>query len=95
METNFSISSNAQSVGQHTEDVEGAGGTDDDLSAHGGHADLNARVSILAELTSEELVEFGVENTVLDEFSLLRDVSLTHIESCTYVSCWIRFIQSM
>jgi hypothetical protein len=36
------------------------------LSAGGGNANLNTRVTILREFTSEELVQFGVENTIGD-----------------------------
>ena len=43
------------------------GGADDDLGAHGGHADLDAGVAILGELTDEELVELGEEDAVRDE----------------------------
>ena len=49
------------------ENVLGAGGADDDLGAHGGHADLDAGVAILGELTDEELVELGEEDAVRDE----------------------------
>ena len=50
-----------------TKDVLGAGGLDDDLGALGSHADFNARVALLSELTDEELVKLGVEETVGDE----------------------------
>lgn len=54
-----------------TEHLEGAGGTDDDLSAHGGHADLKTSEASLGELTAEKLVELGVENTIGNELALL------------------------
>ena len=50
-----------------TEHILGACGPDDDLSPHGGHADLNARVSILSQLPVEELVQLGIEDAVRDE----------------------------
>jgi hypothetical protein len=50
-----------------TEDILGAGGTDDDLDAGGGHADLNTGVTILRELLREEVVQLGVEKSILDE----------------------------
>lgn len=34
------------------------------LSASRSDADFNTRVAILGKLTSEELVQFGVENTI-------------------------------
>lgn len=50
-----------------TQHVLRPGGTDNDLCAHGGHADLNTRVAILSQLTSQQLVELGVEHTVCNE----------------------------
>lgn len=50
-----------------TENLLGVGGTDDDLGAGVGDTDLTAGVSLLGELTSEELVELGGENTVSDK----------------------------
>eukprot|EP01136_Pigoraptor_vietnamica_P011651 Opistho-1_new@50747 len=47
-----------------------ARGADDDLRARGRHADLNARVAILGELTREQLVELGEEDSVRDELAL-------------------------
>merc|ERR1711882_18020 len=46
--------------------VLGPSGHDDDLRPGGSHADLNAGVSILGELSGEELVELGLENSVGD-----------------------------
>lgn len=50
-----------------TQDALSAGSADNDLRAHGGHADLHAAVAILSELPGEQLVELGVEDAVLDE----------------------------
>jgi hypothetical protein len=43
------------------------GGADDDLCAHGGHTDLHARVAILCQLTSQQLVQLGEEHAIGDE----------------------------
>jgi hypothetical protein len=51
----------------NTENLLSLGSTDDDLSAGRGNADLNARVTLSSELTLEELVQFGVENTIGNE----------------------------
>jgi len=61
-----------------TENVLGVGGTDDDLSASRSDADFNTRVAILGKLTSEELVQFGVENTISNEL-LLKKVSRNEV----------------
>ncbi len=45
----------------------GAGGADDDLSAHGGPADFHAGVAVLSELLLKHLVELGEEYTVVYE----------------------------
>lgn len=50
-----------------SENVLGLGGPDDDLLASGGDTDFNSGVSLLRELTGEELVEFSIENSVGDE----------------------------
>lgn len=50
-----------------TENLLSLGGTDDDLSAGGGDADLDTRVTLSSELALEELVQLGVENTIGDE----------------------------
>jgi hypothetical protein len=44
------------------------------LSASVGDADVTARVALLRELTGEELVELGVEDTVGHKLALLRDL---------------------
>ena len=46
------------------EHVLGAGGQDDDLGTGRGYANLHARVAILSQLTSEELVELGLEHAI-------------------------------
>jgi hypothetical protein len=49
------------------------GRADDDLSAHGRVADLDARVAGVCEVAREELVHLGVEDAVGDELALLGD----------------------
>ena len=61
-----------------TEDLLGVCSADDDVRDGGGDADLDTRVTLLSELTLEELVELGVENTVGDELSALGDVEAAH-----------------
>ncbi|RUP47290.1 hypothetical protein BC936DRAFT_145901 [Jimgerdemannia flammicorona] len=46
------------------EHILGVRGADDDLSTRRSHADLDARVALLRQLAGEELVQFGVEDTV-------------------------------
>lgn len=50
-----------------TENLLGVGGTDDDFGARVGDADLATGVALVGELTSEELVQLGGENTVSDK----------------------------
>lgn len=57
-----------------TEDLLGVGGADDDVGDGGGDADFDARVSLLGQLTLEELVQLGVEDTIGDELSPLGAV---------------------
>jgi len=64
----------------NTKNLLGLGGTDDDLSAGGGDADLDTGVTLSSELALEELVQLGVENTIGDELSLLADLSRGHVE---------------
>ena len=40
------------------------------------HTDIATRVTLLRELTGEEVVEFGTEDTVSDELPLLADLSV-------------------
>jgi hypothetical protein len=40
------------------------GGSDDDLGSGVGHSDLATGVTLLSELSSEELVDLGVEDSV-------------------------------
>lgn len=71
-------SSNGKSIGDRgklTENVLGAGCSDDDLGAHGSDPDLDAGVSILRELSGEHLVELGVEDAIGYELPLLADLS--------------------
>lgn len=60
------------------EDLLGVGGTDDDLGAGVGDADLAARVALLSELAHEELAELGLEDTVGNELALLRTYLFYH-----------------
>jgi hypothetical protein len=59
-----------------TQHVLSPGGTDNDLCAHGGHADLNTRVAILSQLTSQELVQLGVEHAIRNE---LQSTTCMHV----------------
>ena len=45
------------------------------LCASVSHTDIAARVTLLGQFASEELVELGAEDTVSDELSLLADLS--------------------
>ena len=45
----------------------GAGGSDDDLGAHGSNSDFDSRVSILSQLPGQHLVEFREEDSISDE----------------------------
>lgn len=56
-----------------TEHLVGVGGSDNNLGLGGGESDLDTGVSLLGELSGEELVELGVEDTVGDDLSLLGD----------------------
>jgi len=49
---------------ERTQNVLSAGSSDDDLGAHGGHADLHAGVAILGELSGKKLVELGEKHAV-------------------------------
>ena len=51
----------------------GAGGSDDDLGAHGSNSDFDSRVSILSELPSQDLVEFREEDSVSDELKAMAN----------------------
>ena len=44
------------------------------------HTDIAARVTLLGQLASEEIVELGLEDTVSDELALLADLA-GHLES--------------
>jgi hypothetical protein len=46
-------------------------GADDDVGDGRGDADFDAGVALLGQLTLEEFVQFGVENTIGDELSPL------------------------
>ena len=47
-----------------------------DIGDSGSHADLDTGVTLLGQLTLEKLVQLGVENTIGDELSALRDSTL-------------------
>jgi hypothetical protein len=47
------------------------GCANDDVGDGWGNADLDSRVSFLSQLALEELVQFGVEDTICDELSPL------------------------
>jgi len=59
-------------VAQH---ILGASGQDDNLSAGGGHTHFDATVSVFGELPGEELVELSLEDSILDELSLLGNLN--------------------
>lgn len=66
-----------------TEDFLGVGSPDDDLGTGVGNTDLTAGVTLLSELSGEEVVELGLENTVGDELSALaNDLRSRHLASC-------------
>src|SRR6202012_27855 len=44
-----------------------------DISDGGSHSDFDTRVALLGQLALEELVEFGIEDTVGDELATLAD----------------------
>jgi hypothetical protein len=44
-----------------------------DIGDGGRNADFDTRVTFLRKLTSEELVQFGVKNTIGDELATLGD----------------------
>ena len=53
------------------EDLLGVRRADDNIGDGRGDADLNARVALLSQLTLEELVQLGIEDTIGDELSAL------------------------
>jgi len=48
------------------------GGANDDIRNGGCDADFDSRVSFLSKFTLEELVQFGVKDTICDKLSPLR-----------------------
>ena len=44
------------------------------LSASVGYTDIATRVTLLSEFAGEEFIEFGTENTISYELSLLTDL---------------------
>ena len=43
------------------------------------HTDIATRVTLLGELTGEEIIQLGEENTISDELALLADLA-GHLE---------------
>jgi len=64
-----------------TEHILGLGSLDDNLGALGSNADFNASIALLGELTGEELVQLGVEDTIGNKLALLADLSGSHYAS--------------
>jgi hypothetical protein len=52
------------------------GGSNDNIGNGGCNSDFYAGVSFLSKFTLEELVQFGVEDTICDELSALRAVKI-------------------
>ena len=52
------------------------------------HTDLDTRVALLSQLALEELVQLGIEDTVGDELSALRDSSLDSGHDCCVFGWW-------
>ena len=63
-----------------TQDVLGAGGHDDDFGLGGSHTDLDTGVTIFSQLTSQELVQFGLEHAIGDKLEV-KNKSLTKVKS--------------
>ena len=68
----------ASLVSQH---VLSAGGTDNNLSAERGLADLNSGIALSGQLVGEELVQFGLEHSIVHELSLLGHLNRRHFYS--------------
>jgi hypothetical protein len=62
-----------------TEDILCAGSQDDDLGLVGDLADLDTSVTVLGELTSEELVQLGLEHTIGHKEALLAHLTSGHL----------------
>jgi len=58
-----------------TEDILSVGSSDDDLGLGVGNSDLTTGVTFSGELGGEEVVQLGLENTILHLLSLLGDLS--------------------
>jgi hypothetical protein len=54
----------------------GMGGADDDVGDGGSDSNFDAGISFFSQFTLEELVQFGVEDTICDKLSPLRAVEL-------------------
>jgi hypothetical protein len=55
-----------------------------DVGDGGRDADLDAGVALLGQLTLEQLVQFGVENTIGNELSALGDCTLCSGHICDF-----------
>ena len=55
--------------------IEGWGAQRTDISHGGRDADFDTGVSLFCQLALEELIQFGIEDTIGDELPTLRDVS--------------------
>lgn len=53
-----------------------------DISDGGSNSDFNTRVTLLGQLTLEELVQLSIENTVGDELATLGNCSLLGRHDC-------------
>jgi hypothetical protein len=62
-----------------------ASGTDDDFGTDGSDTDLDARVTVLGELTGQELVELGKEDTVSNKLFFLGTISLFFLDDCALI----------
>lgn len=53
-----------------------------DIGDGGSNSDFDTRVTLLGQLTLEEFVQFGIENTVGDELATLGNCSLLGRHNC-------------
>jgi len=60
-----------------SEDVLGAGRSDDDFRAVGGGADLDTGVTVFGKLGDEQFIEFGVEHSVGNKLALAGHTSVS------------------
>ena len=67
-----------------TQDVLGAGGHDDDFGLGGSHTDLDTGVTIFSQLTSQELVQFGLEHAIGDKLELENKSEIDFSKRCQF-----------